>query len=205
MDITESSSMTLTTLTTPLIRGFAESPFGRLRLVASDQGLVGLYFPEHRRARQHDARDEEHHPVLDSARRELAEYFAAARARFDTPLAPAPLRAGTEFQHAVWDALRAIPFGETRTYADIARSIGRPSAVRAVGAANALNPISILVPCHRVIGGSGSLTGYAGGIETKRWLLAHEGSPHGSAGAPSEPRERARAERARTEPTSSRR
>jgi methylated-DNA-[protein]-cysteine S-methyltransferase len=162
------------TASTHLVRGFADSPVGRLQLVVSDQGIVALYFADHRRAREHDAVDREHHPVLDSARRELAEYFAAARTRFDTPLAAAPLRAGTDFQHAVWGALLAIPFGETRTYTDIARSIGRPSAVRAVGAANALNPISILVPCHRVVGASGALTGYAGGVETKRWLLAHE-------------------------------
>ena len=182
--------MTLMTVRTRLIQGFTDSPFGRLRLVACDEGLVGLYFPEHRRARQHDAHDAEHHPVLDSACRELAEYFAATRARFDTPLAAAPVRAGTEFQHAVWGALLKIPFGETRTYADIARSIGRPSAVRAVGAANAQNPISILVPCHRVIGGSGALTGYAGGVETKRWLLSHEGSPRGATSPPNDARGR---------------
>jgi len=153
-----------------------DSPVGQLRLVACDHGLVALYFPEHRRARQHDAPEAVTHPVLDVARRELSEYFAGSRLSFDTPLAPAPSRTGTDFQHAVWNALLEIPYGETRTYTEVARIIGRPRAVRAVGAANALNPISILVPCHRVIGGSGSLTGYAGGVETKRWLLALEGA-----------------------------
>ncbi len=157
-----------------LVRCFVDSPVGRLRLLAADQGLVALYYPEHRRPRHVDARDVEHHPVLDQARRELGEYFAGSRTRFDTVLAPPAIRGGTEFQHAVWDALLAIPVGETRSYGDLARSIARPRAVRAVGSANALNPISIFVPCHRVIGGAGSLTGYAGGLEAKRWLLAHE-------------------------------
>ena len=158
-----------------LVRCFVDSPVGRLRLVAADLGLVGLYFPEHRRARHLEARDSEQHAVLVQARRELEEYFSG-RTRFDTPLAPPAVRGGTEFQHAVWSALRAIPLGETRSYGELARSIARPSAVRAVGAANALNPISIFVPCHRVIGGSGSLTGYAGGLDAKRWLLDHERS-----------------------------
>jgi methylated-DNA-[protein]-cysteine S-methyltransferase len=159
---------------TMLVQSFLESPVGRLRLVAADEGLVGIYFPEHRRAPALEAHDAERHPVIDVARRELAEYFAGERARFETPLAPPPIRGGTGFQHAVWDALLSIPFGETCSYGDIAGLIGRPDAVRAVGAANALNPISILVPCHRVVGGTGALTGYAGGIEAKRWLLAHE-------------------------------
>ena len=159
-----------------------DSPVGQLRLVACDHGLVALYFPDHRRARPHLAPEASSHPVLDVASRELAEYFAGSRLRFDTPLAPPPIRAGTPFQHAVWSALLEIPYGETRTYTEVARVIGRPRAVRAVGAANALNPISILVPCHRVIGGSGSLTGYAGGVETKRWLLALEGVSPAAAG-----------------------
>jgi methylated-DNA-[protein]-cysteine S-methyltransferase len=162
------------TTQTNLVRCFVDTPVGRLRLVSADEGLVGVYFPEHRRARNPEAAAVERHPVLDLARLELAEYFAGERTCFDTPLAPPAIRGGTDFQHAVWNALVGIPFGETRSYGDIARFIGRPSAVRAVGAANALNPISILVPCHRVIGGAGSLTGYAGGLENKRWLLAHE-------------------------------
>lgn len=157
-----------------LAMGFVNSPLGRLRLIASEQGLVGVYYPGHRRARELDAREVERHPVLDQARRELGEYFAGRRAVFETPLAPPTLLGGTAFQQAVWRALRAIPFGETRSYAQLARLIERPSAVRAVGAANALNPISIVVPCHRVVGSDGSLTGYAGGLDSKRWLLTHE-------------------------------
>ena len=162
------------TTRTNLVRCFMDSPLGRLRLVAADEGLVCLHFPEQRKARDPKLEDVEHHPVLDSACRELAEYFAGTRSRFETPLAPRSIRRGSDFQHAVWNALLAIPFGETRSYGEIARAVGRPSAVRAVGAANGLNPIAILVPCHRVIGSSGSLTGYAGGIETKRWLLELE-------------------------------
>jgi len=162
------------TTRTNLVRCYADSPVGSLRLVAADEGLVGVYFPEHRRARHLEAEDVSSHPILERTRCELAEYFQGVRAHFEIPLAPASIRGGTEFQHAVWRALLDIPFGETRSYADIARSMGRPSAVRAVGAANALNPISILVPCHRVIGGAGALTGYAGGLEAKQWLLEHE-------------------------------
>jgi methylated-DNA-[protein]-cysteine S-methyltransferase len=101
---------------------------------------------------------------------QLEEYFAGARRDFDVPLAPQ----GTGFQLAAWRALRDIPYGETRSYAAQARAIGRPDAVRAVGAANGRNPISIIVPCHRVVGADGSLTGYGGGIDRKRWLLEHE-------------------------------
>ena len=156
------------------VRCELDSPVGRLRLIAADSGLVGVYFPEHKRPRNADATDVEQHPVLDQARRELGEYFAGRRRQFDTPLAPAAERGGTEFQHEVWAALLAIPPGETRSYGELARQIGRPQAVRAVGTANASNPISIFVPCHRVIGGSGALTGYAGGLAAKRWLLSLE-------------------------------
>ncbi len=159
---------------TNLVQCYTDSPVGRLRLIASDEGLVAVYYPEHRRAKNPEACDVESHPVLAVARRELSEYFAGERTSFETPLAPPAIRGGTRFQHAVWEALLAIPFGETRSYREIARAIGRPNAVRAVGAANGLNPISIFVPCHRVVGSDGSLTGYAGGIEGKQWLLAHE-------------------------------
>jgi len=170
------------TTQTHQFRCFVDSPLGRLRLVASSRGLVGLYFPEHRHARSIEAEEVERHPVLDSARRELAQYFAGQRTHFETPLAPPEERGGTPFQLAVWNALVAIPFGETRSYGDLARSIGRTSAVRAVGAANGLNPISIFVPCHRVIGAAGALTGYAGGIEAKRWLLEHEALQRSTSG-----------------------
>ena len=102
---------------------------------------------------------------------QLTEYFSGRRSSFEVPLG---LR-GTEFQLAVWNELLRVPYGETITYAELARRIGRPSAVRAVGAANGANPIPVIVPCHRVIGANGTLTGYGGGIERKQWLLAHEG------------------------------
>jgi methylated-DNA-[protein]-cysteine S-methyltransferase len=109
-------------------------------------------------------------PALAAAVRELGEYFAGKRTDFKVPLRPA----GTAFQREVWDALVRIPFGSTASYGEIARSIGRPLAVRAVGAANGANPIAIFIPCHRVIGGSGSLVGYGGGLWRKEWLLTHE-------------------------------
>lgn len=146
---------------------------GALRLVATDDALVAVYFTDHRRPRDVTTRvleDDEAHAVLDRAARELAEYANGERTRFTVPIAPT----GTDFQRAVWTALSAIPHGETRSYEELARAIGRPRAVRAVGSANALNPLSIVVPCHRVIGKTGSLTGYAGGIARKSWLLAHE-------------------------------
>ena len=147
------------------------SPVGDLTLVASDAGLVAVLWPDDDPARvplgpvMPDA-----HPVLDAAASQLAAYFAGTLTRFDLPLDPH----GTDFQRAVWAALCAIPFGETRSYADIARAIGRPSAVRAVGAANGRNPLSIVAPCHRVVGSNGALTGFAGGLAAKRWLLDHE-------------------------------
>jgi methylated-DNA-[protein]-cysteine S-methyltransferase len=110
------------------------------------------------------------HPVLKQAKRELDEYFTGTRTEFNLPLAAL----GTAFQQKVWQALITIPFGETWSYQDLADAIGNPKAVRAVGLANGKNPISIIVPCHRVIGKSGKLTGYAGGVERKAWLLKHE-------------------------------
>ena len=108
--------------------------------------------------------------MLDRAAEQLREYFDGTRRVFDLPLAPE----GTAFQRIAWRALEAIPYAETRSYGEQARAIGRPAASRAVGAANGKNPISIIVPCHRVIGASGDLTGYGGGMDAKRWLLAHE-------------------------------
>ncbi|PCC72927.1 methylated-DNA-[protein]-cysteine S-methyltransferase [Nannocystis exedens] len=155
---------------TRLVQRILPSPLGPLRLVASDLALVGIYFPEHRPAPAHAGEDAEHPPVLDLAARELDEYFAGRRRRFTVALDPR----GTEFQRAVWRALAAIEFGEQRSYADLARQIGQPTAVRAVGAANGRNPLSIVLPCHRVVASSGALTGYAGGLAAKQWLLAHE-------------------------------
>jgi methylated-DNA-[protein]-cysteine S-methyltransferase len=142
------------------------SPLGTLRLHAHADELVGIYLPD--QSAPNVARASSR--VLARCAEQLAEYFAGARVAFDLPLAPR----GTGFQQLVWRALLAIPFGETRSYGDIARAIGRPAASRAVGAANAKNPLSIVIPCHRVIASSGSLTGYAGGLSAKRWLLAHE-------------------------------
>ena len=153
-----------------------ESPLGLLRLIASREALVGIHFSDEAGARGPElARPRDDHPsrrLLDRATSELAEYFAGERRRFTLPLAPE----GTEFQRVVWAALRELEFGRTCSYAELARAIGRPSSVRAVGAANGRNPLPIVVPCHRVIGSDGSLTGYAGGLERKRWLLAHEGA-----------------------------
>jgi methylated-DNA-[protein]-cysteine S-methyltransferase len=144
---------------------FVSSPVGALRLVAGGDALIRLAFAG-------DVAPSERvpHPVLDRMERELAEYFEGTRTVFEVPLAPK----GTPFQLAVWKALDAIPFGELRSYKDVAVAIGRPTACRAVGAANGQNPIAIVLPCHRVIGSSGDLTGYGGGMPRKKWLLAHE-------------------------------
>jgi methylated-DNA-[protein]-cysteine S-methyltransferase len=115
------------------------------------------------------------HPILVQTERQLGEYFAGTRTAFDLPLDPV----GTDFQRRVWRALLTIPYGQTRSYADIARQVGSPAAVRAVGAANGRNPISIITPCHRVIGSTGQLTGFAGGLETKAYLLNLESPQRG--------------------------
>ena len=150
-----------------------ESPVGRLTLVASGDGLAAILWEndDPRRVPLSIAAIAPDQPVLREAERQLADYFAGRRRVFDLPLD----FAGTDFQKQVWAALLTIPFGETRSYGQIARQIGRPDAVRAVGAANGRNPLSIVAPCHRVIGSNGALTGFAGGLEAKAWLLAHEG------------------------------
>ena len=149
-----------------------DSPLGLLTLVARGDALAAILFPQERpdRVPLAPGRRDFQHPVLGAARHQLGEYFAGRCTAFDLPLDPA----GTPFQQQVWLALRAIPFGETRSYADIAVAIGRPTATRAVGAANGRNPLSIVVPCHRVIGRDGTLTGFGGGLPAKTWLLAHE-------------------------------
>jgi len=151
---------------------FAKTPVGQLKLVASGAGLVAILWEndDPRRVRLDDAIEDLNHPVLTRAQRELEEYFSGQRSTFSTRL---DLR-GTAFQKQVWDALLTIPFGETRTYGQIANQIGNPTSTRAVGAANGRNPVSIIVPCHRVIGASGKLTGFAGGLEAKARLLALE-------------------------------
>ena len=143
------------------------SPLGPLRLVSNGRALVRIEFPDRHGADGRPQRD----AVLDQAARELEEYFAGRRRRFAVPLDAA----GTAFQKQVWQALRAIPFGELRSYRDVAEQLGKPRAVRAVGAANGRNPIPIVVPCHRVVGSNGQLTGFAGGLNAKRALLALEG------------------------------
>jgi methylated-DNA-[protein]-cysteine S-methyltransferase len=157
----------MTTLYTELA-----SPLGTLQLSAEDGALTGVHFPgqKHDRPRRPDWQRADDEPVLAQARRELGEYFAGRRTQFDVRLAPA----GTPFQRSVWRALLEVPFGSTSTYGAIAQSIGRPSAVRAVGAAVGANPIGIVVPCHRIIGRDGTLTGYAGGLERKARLLSLE-------------------------------
>ena len=159
-----------------LSRTRLESPVGRLDLVASDDALVAVLWECDRpdRVRLEPLVDAVDHPVLALTARQLGEYFAGVRKVFDIPL---EFR-GPEFQKSVWQALLTIPFGETRTYGQIAHQIGRPTASRAVGAANGANPISIIAPCHRVIGADGSLTGFAGGMENKRLLLNLEGARH---------------------------
>ena len=147
-----------------------ESPVGELVLLASPRGLTGVYFG-HRMGETGLAADGKGSEFLDEAERELAEFFAGARREFSVVLDAV----GTEFQRAVWGQLSRIPFGETRSYGEIAERIGNPKAVRAVGLANGKNPISVVVPCHRVIGADGSLTGFGGGLEMKRKLLEMEG------------------------------
>ncbi|WP_394826789.1 methylated-DNA--[protein]-cysteine S-methyltransferase [Pendulispora albinea] len=154
-----------------------KAPFGTIRIVAESGAIVALHFEDNwhlckseplgKSERTGKSESTGAQGLIDRAIVQLEEYFVGARQEFDIPVRPS----GTDFQRAVYRALLDIRFGETRSYSDVARAVGRPDAVRAVGAANGQNPISIIVPCHRVIGKNGSLTGYGGGIETKRWLL----------------------------------
>jgi len=149
-----------------------DSPVGLLHLAASDSALLAVVWRRHSTPQLafDTAIDQPDHPVLRATAEQLDQYFSGGRRAFDLPL---EFR-GTEFQRRVWSALLDIPWGETRSYLDVARTLGNPAAVRAVGAANGRNPISIIAPCHRVIGASGDLTGFGGGMEAKAWLLAHE-------------------------------
>ena len=147
-----------------------DSPIGRLTLAASASALHAIEFENNRHPQARADWVAGESALLRQAALQLQEYFAGHRRQFDLPLAPL----GTDFQRAAWQALTAIPYGETRSYAQQAAALGRPRATRAVGAANGRNPLPILLPCHRVIGVSGALTGFGGGIEIKRWLLAHE-------------------------------
>lgn len=150
------------------------SPVGEIKLVAGDQGLAAILWEndDPKRVRLGPMAEDRHHPVLLEAERQLNEYFAGTRRAFSVKLD----FVGTEFQKQVWNALLTIPYGETRSYGEIAVQIGNPKAVRAVGAANGKNPISIIAPCHRVIGSDGKLTGFAGGLAAKSCLLKIEGS-----------------------------
>lgn len=158
----------MTTLTCSMF----DSPVGSLRLIGSDDGLRAVLWPTERDGRvtfEENVIDGTH-PVLIETATQLGEYITGDRTEFDLPLDPV----GTEFQQHVWDALAAIPFGETLSYGELADQLDRPGAARAVGAATGRNPISIVIPCHRLVGSTGKLTGFAGGVDTKRWLLDHE-------------------------------
>jgi methylated-DNA-[protein]-cysteine S-methyltransferase len=149
-----------------------QTPLGNMLLVSDGDALTGAYFEgqKYEATPQAGWVEDATLPVLVDARGQLLEYFADARSGFDLPLAAA----GTAFQQQVWQALLSIPHGQTRTYGEVAHMLGEPAAVRAVGAAVGRNPISVIVPCHRVIGADGGLTGYAGGLDRKRSLLALE-------------------------------
>lgn len=168
-----------------LYRTKMESPIGLLTVLADDAGLVGIRWDTESDRREPDAHNpvdrnlgacdisdisSEDHVVLDAAVRQLCEYFDGRRLKFDLPLNAE----GTMFQHQAWTALREIPFGETVSYGEQAASMGDRKKARAVGAANGKNPIPIVVPCHRVVGSNGHLTGFAGGLSVKAWLLDHE-------------------------------
>ena len=150
------------------------SPIGKLKLVASDEGLAAILWEKEKpnRVRLGTTTEDKTHPVLLKTERQLKEYFDGKRKSFEIELDAV----GTDFQKQVWEALLAIPFGETRSYGQLAKQLGNPSASRAVGAANGKNPIAIVVPCHRVIGSNGKLTGFAGGLDAKQHLLGLEDS-----------------------------
>jgi methylated-DNA-[protein]-cysteine S-methyltransferase len=151
------------------------SPVGELKLIAGDKGLAGVLWENDKISRVphlQSAVEDKSCPLLVRAGRQLQEYFAGTRKTFDLPLD----FVGADFNRKVWQALLTIPYGETRTYGQIARQIGEPNMARAVGAANGRNPVSIVAPCHRVIGANGKLTGFAGGLEAKAFLLKLESS-----------------------------
>lgn len=159
--------------TPPLFHMHMPSPLGEVLLAATDSSLAGVWFV-HRQEHMPDSRDWQpapQHALLQTAAQQLTEYFEGVRHDFALPVVPAW---GTSFQRTVWQALQRIPYGQTATYGSISRDIGNPKAVRAVGAAIGQNPHSIVVPCHRVLGANGSLTGFAGGLDRKQYLLAHE-------------------------------
>lgn len=151
---------------------YYQSPHGQMTIQANDTGLLGVWFEIQTTQPQDLGAYSGDHAILNQAKIQLEEYFSGRRTQFDLPLAAK----GTDFQQSVWQALCKIPYGETWSYQQLADEIGNPKAVRAVGLANGKNPISVIVPCHRVIGKNGKLTGYAGGVETKEKLLQLERS-----------------------------
>lgn len=159
-------------MSSQLFSTVVDSPVGALTIVASDDGLRAILWPDDdpSRVRLADAIEDPSHPVIVATADQLVEYFDGERTDFDIPLDPV----GTEFQRAAWSALRTIPYGTTVSYGEQAARMGDRRKARAVGAANGRNPISIVVPCHRVVGANGALTGFAGGTNTKAWLLDHE-------------------------------
>jgi methylated-DNA-[protein]-cysteine S-methyltransferase len=158
-------------MATPAINySYVDSPVGRLLLAGDADGLLLVSFPTGRRPREPSASWTRDDGVFAEAIAQLRSYFAGERVEFSVPLQPC----GTPFQERVWAALRKVPFGATISYGELARRIGQPSAARAVGAANGANPLPIIVPCHRVIGTDHGLTGFGGGLDTKRFLLTHE-------------------------------
>ena len=161
-----------TNSTAPLQYTLEDSPIGSLLLVGNEQALHGLYMQDGRKPKQIDLRWQRSTSCFADAKAQLREYFAGERHAFELAL----VMAGTPFEQRVWSALTEIPYGETRSYGELARTLGQPSAARAVGLANGRNPISVVVPCHRVIGANGTLTGYGGGLERKRILLELEGA-----------------------------
>lgn len=161
--------------------GYASTPLGRLLVVATGGEITGIHFARHARTPRVDGSDAAQDGLMSTVRSQLDEYFQGSRQRFDLPIR----LLGTPFQVEVWSALLELPFGRTSTYAEVAGAIGRPRAARAVGAANGRNPISIVVPCHRLIGADGSLTGYGWGLDRKRRLLELEGAVPASKRVPS--------------------
>lgn len=151
----------------PAYLSFLESPAGWVEIRADETGLYSVYFLNE----APDLNTAVPNHLTETAKTELQEYFEGRRRTFSVPLHPS----GTDFQRSVWEQLSLLPFGKTASYLDISKNLGDPNLTRAVGAANGRNPISIIVPCHRVIGTDGTLTGYAGGLHRKKWLLQHEG------------------------------
>ncbi|MGL6258857.1 methylated-DNA--[protein]-cysteine S-methyltransferase [Vibrio sp. WXL103] len=148
------------------------SPLGKITAQANQTQLLGVWFEIHTTKPESLGERNDNHPVLLAAKQQITEFFSGRRTQFDLPLKTQ----GTDFQQSVWRALQDIPFGETWSYKQLAEHIGKPKAVRAVGAANGKNPISVIIPCHRVVANDGRLSGYAGGVERKRALLDLESS-----------------------------